>query len=297
MIVITAPTGNIGRRVLAEVAAAGEPARVIAREPAKIPAEIRDRVEVVPGSHLDPEAVDTAFAGADTLFWLLPADRGAAAVHAAFVDATRPAIEAIRTHGIKRVVDITALGRGTPVADRAGYVTASLAMDDLIAETGVALRALAMPSFMDNVLRQAGSIKEQGVFVDTLSPDLALPTVATRDIAAVAARLLLDGTWAGQEEIPLLGPEDLSPADMAAIATDVLGRPVRYQQIPHQVLADRLTGFGMSQAMARGMIEMMTAKENGLDTGVTRTPRHAIETPTTFRQWCEDTLKPAVEAA
>jgi len=26
-------------------------------------------------------------------------------------------------------------------------------------------------------------------------------------------------------------------------------------------------------------------------------PQHAIDTPTTFRQWCEDTLKPAVQAA
>lgn len=41
---------------------------------------------------------------------------------------------------------------------------------------------------------------------------------------------------------------------------------------------------------------MMIAKDNGLDKGVTRTPQHAIDTPTTFRQWCEDTLKPAVQA-
>jgi hypothetical protein len=51
------------------------------------------------------------------------------------------------------VVGISALGRGTAVAGRAGYVTASLAMDDLIAGSGVAYRALTMPSFMDNLLR------------------------------------------------------------------------------------------------------------------------------------------------
>ena len=95
----------------------------------------------------------------------------------------------------------------------------------------------------------------------------------------------------------MLGPEDLSGNDMAAIAAEVLGIPVRYQQIPRQAYKDRLTGAGVSEAMAQGMLDMMIAKDNGLDLGVARTPQHAIDTPTTFRQWCEDTLKPAVQAA
>jgi hypothetical protein len=57
------------------------------------------------------------------------------------------------------VVGISALGRG--VVANAGYVTASLAMDDLIAGTGVAYRALTMPSFMDNTLRQVEPIRDQ----------------------------------------------------------------------------------------------------------------------------------------
>ena len=193
-------------------------------------------------------------------------------------------------------MDVTALGRTTPYAGRAGHVTASLAMDDLIAGTGVAFRALAMPGFMDNMLRQVRSIKEQGVFTDITSPDRKAPTVATRDIAAVAARLLLDTAWTGQEEVPVIGPEDLSNDDMAAIMSDVLGIPVRYQRVPAQALKERMTGFGASEAAAQGLVDMMTAKDNGLD-DVTRTPRNAIDTPTTFRQWCHDVLKPAVLAA
>jgi hypothetical protein len=53
----------------------------------------------------------------------------------------------------------------------------------------------------------------------------------------------------------------------------------------------------MSDAMAQGLLDMMIAKDNGLDNGIARTPQNAIDTPTTFRQWCEDTLKPAVQAA
>lgn len=154
-----------------------------------------------------------------------------------------------------------------------------------------------MPSFMDNLLRQARTIKEQGMFFDVVSPDIELPTVATRDIAAVAARLLLDTAWTGQEEVPVLGPEDLSNNDMAAVISDVLSTPVRFQQVPGRAFKDQLTGSGMSDAMAQGLLDMMIAKDNGLDNRIARTPQNAIDTPTTFRQWCEDTLKPAVRAA
>lgn len=297
MIVITAPTGNIGHQVLAHVLASGQPVRVIVRDPARLPAEVRDQVEIVPGSHGDAQVVTRAFDGADALFWLLPTDNHAASVEAAFLEFTRPAAEAIRSQGVKHVVDVTALGRNTSYAGQAGHVTASLAMDDLIAGTGVAFRALAAPSFMDNMARQARVIKEQGMFFDITDPDQPRPTVATRDIAAVAARLLLDTNWAGQQEVPVLGPEDLSNTDMAAIISDVLGTPVRYQQVPAAAFKDQLTGHGLSDAMAQALVDMMVAKEHGLDNGIRRTPQHAIDTPTTFRQWCTDTLRPAVQAA
>lgn len=297
MIVITAPTGNIGHQVLDNVLAGDQPVRVVVRDPAKLSAGVRDRVEVVQGSHGDPQVVMRAFDGADAVFWLLPADRRAPSAEDAYVGFTRPAAEAMRSRGVKRVVSVSSLGRDTAYAGRAGHVTASLAMDDLIAGTGVAFRALAMPSFMDNLLRQVRVLKEQGAFFDVVSSDLKMPTVATRDIAAVAARLLLDATWTGQAEVPLLGPEDLSKDDMAAIVSEVLGTAVKYQRIPGQALKEQLTGSGMSEGMAQSMLDMLSAGDKGLYNGIVHTPQHAIDTPTTFRQWCEDTLKPAVQAA
>ncbi len=74
------------------------------------------------------------------------------------------------------MVGVSALGRGTPVAGNAGLVTASLAMDDLIASTGVSYRALTMPSFMDNILRQVEPIKSRGLFFSPISGDRKLPT-------------------------------------------------------------------------------------------------------------------------
>lgn len=296
MLVLTAPTGLIGHQVvdnvLDAIPAGGEPVRVIVRDPARLPARVRDRVEVITGSHGDPAVADQAFAGAGAVFWLCPPDPASDSVDAAYSGFTRPAAEAFGRHKVSRVVGISALGRGTAVAGQAGYVTASLAMDDLIAASGVSYRALLNPTFMDVMLRQAAAIRDQGMFFQPIDGDRKMPSVASRDIAQVATRLLLDDSWSGTGGVPVLGPEDLSFHDMAQIMTEVLGRPVRFQQIPAQALTDRLTGAGMSAAMARGMTDMAVAKDQGLDNGEPRTA--GATTPTTFRQWCEEFLRPAV---
>jgi len=292
MIVVTTPTGAIGQQVLANILDSGEPVRAIARDPSRLPPRVRERAEVVQGSHGDADVVNQAFAGAGAVFWLVPPNPRAASLDAAYLDFSQPACEAFRKRGVKRVVGVSALGRGTPMAKKAGLVTASLAMDDMIAATGVNYRALVMPSFMDNILRQAESIRNRGVFLTPVAADRKCPTCATRDIAAVAARLLLDTSWSGCEEVSVLGPEDLSFDEMAQIMSEVLGKPVRYQQAPLDAFKARLKENGMSDAFVEGYADMMAAKNEGLDNAVRRTPQST--TPTGFRHWCEDTLKPAI---
>ena len=292
MIVITTPAGQIGSQVLENLLDSGEYLRLVARDLSGIPAGTRQRVEVIEGSHGDPAVVDKAFDGADAVFWLAPPDPRAESVEAAYVGFTHPAAEAFNRHGVRRVVGVSALGRGTPWAARAGYVAGSLAMDDLIASSGAAYRALTNPSFMDNIAGQAESIKNQGMFFSPVDGDRKLPAVATRDIAAAASRLLLDDTWSGVGEVPLLGPEDLSFNDMAEIISGVLGKKVRFHQTTFEAYKDRFVGFGMTDAMAQGMTDMAWAKNEGLDNAIARTPENS--TPTSFRQWCEQVLRPAV---
>lgn len=293
MIVVTAPTARIGRQVVTGLLDAGQAVRVVARDPGKLPERVREQAEVVEGTHGDPAVVDRAFEGADTVFWLCPADPAAQDVVAAFVEFSRPAAQSFTRHGVQRVVGISALGRGTPYAGKAGLVTGSLAMDDLIAASGVAYRAMALPGFMDNLLREAGSIRNRGVFTGTQPGDWRHPTCATRDIAAASVRLLLDGAWTGYAEQPVLGPEDLTLDEQAAVMTEVLGRPVRYERVTADAVKAGLTSYaGWSEPMAQAMADMMDAKEAGLDAGAVRTAETA--SPTTFRTWCAEELAPAV---
>ncbi len=289
MIVVTTPTGNIGHHVVQHLLDAGEALRLVARDPGKLPKAVRYRVEVVEGSHGDAAVVTRAFDGAEAVFWVAPPNPSDT-LDDTYVNFARPAAEAIRRHGVAHVVAVTALGRGTEWQDRAGLVTASIGMVDLLNKTGAAVRGLAMPGFVENALQQVAAIR-QGQMFGPLDPDKKVPHTATRDMGAAAARLLRDRSWTGQADVPLVGPEDLSFNDIASIISEVLGREVRYQQVPFAGFKAQLMERGMSEAFAQGYVDMMRAKNEGMDN---RAPRTSANTgPTTFRQWAEEELKPA----
>lgn len=292
MIVITTPTGQIGHQVLARVVAAGAPVRVIARDPDRLAPELRARIEVVQGSQTELPTLEKAFAGAHAVFWLTPPNPGAPSIQEHMLALVQPLCAAINHTGVGRVVAVSSLGRH--VAKHAGLISAIFAMDDLIESTGVHYRSLQPPGFMENVLRQLEPITRNGVFTAATPGDSKQPSCATRDIAAVAAGLLLDDSWTGQEDVPLPGPEDLSPRDMADILADVLGRAVRFEQLSTAAVKASLLRRGIAERYVQGMIDMTEAVDRGIYAAPPGTRRDL--TPTTFRQWCEDVLKPLAAA-
>ena len=60
---------------------------------------------------------------------------------------------------------------------------------------------------------------------------------------------------------------------------------------PLDELHATLVRYGLDEEFAQGVVDMKRAKDSGLD-AVTRTPGNTF--PTTFEQWCAETLKPAV---
>lgn len=289
MIVVTTPTGFIGSALVKDLLAAGEAVRVIARDPGRLAPEVRERVELVVGSSGDEAVLSLALAGAESLFLVVPPFFGAPDVTAYYRSFTLPAIAAMKRNGVRRVVTVSGIGRRVEVD--AGVVSSSLAKDIELERAGLDVRALWCPGFMENRLRDIPSLRAQGVFVSPSRPDVKAPFVATRDIAAVAARLLRDRGWSGPGGVAVLGPEDLSIDDMAAIMTDVLGRPVRHQRIPADAYQAQLIAYGASEDFARGLVAMHEAKDRGLDHSEPRTAENT--TPTSFRTWCVEVLRPA----
>ncbi|WP_416986502.1 NmrA family NAD(P)-binding protein [Streptomyces sp. T028] len=292
MIVVTTPTGQIGREVVTGLLDAAVSVRVIARDPAALAPAVRERVEVVQGSHADPAVLKEACEGAEGVFWLSPPNFAADSVERHFRAFTAPLVETIGVEDPFRVVAVSTLGRG--VARNAGLVSASLSMDEAIAATGVRYRALCAPFLMENLLSQAASVRDTGTLSLPLVPDHVLRLCAVRDIGATAVSLLLDGTWTGQEDVPLASPDDLTPEGMAGVLGEVFGRPVSVRYIPSAENKALMTALGASEAWAQGYADMVDAQNEQHLYGASQVPT-PDRAPTTFRRWCEEVLRPAAE--
>ena len=298
MIVITTPTGQIGRQVLGNLLDSGEQLRVIARDPSKLPAGVRKDLDIVEGSHGDAAVVDKAFAGADAVLWLTPGGPAGAVGRSRLPGFTGPAAEAF-SEARRRARRRSLHARPRHALGRPGRLRHRLAGDLGRPHRGQrrglprADQPLLHGRYAPPGRRRSGT---RARFFSPIAGDRKLPAVATRGIAAAASRLLRDeqaGAVTG--EVPLPGPEDLSFNDMAGI----IGRGARprtccFRRTTFEAYKGGFIRLGMSDAMAQGYTDLAWAKDQGLDNGVQRTPQNS--TPTSFRQWCEQVLKPAVAA-
>lgn len=290
MIVVTTPTGRIGGEVLERLLTANSAVRVVARNPDRLSDRIRAGAEVIGGSHDDPDVLAHALDGAKSLFWLVPPDFQAADARAHYQAFTSALVEALVTHPV-HVVAVSSLGRGFP--GDAGLLSPAWAMEEAIEATGVPLRTLRLGFFMENLLNQAALIRDQGMFAMANAPQQVLHTVATTDAARVASELLLNTSWIDQAGVPLLS-DALTPAQMADVMSDVLDRPVRLTTVTPEHLKAMMAERGAAEGWAQGMADMVVAQNDGVYSA------EPVEDPssprTTFGTWCEQVLKPAVDA-
>ncbi|HEY1687329.1 MAG TPA: NAD(P)H-binding protein [Solirubrobacteraceae bacterium] len=289
MIVLTTPTGNVGGQLLADLLSAGtEPLRVIVRDPSRLDDAVREQVEVIAGSHNDPAVLNQALDGAQGLFWLVPPSMRASSAEEYYLSFTRPAVEAIRRHRVGHVVGISSAGWNWP--HPAGLLSAAHAMDAELEGSGAAYRSLGMGFYMENLLRPLPQMTAEGVLSLPLVPDRPLALIATRDIADVATSLLLDRSWEGTDRVPAFSPDHLTPEEMAAIISDVLGSQVTFEQADLDQVTASTIERGVPEGMACDFAAMYRAQQDGI---YDEDWSHATPTSTTFRTWCETVLVPA----
>ena len=286
MIVLTTPTGDVGSQVLAKLLdGATDPLRVIARDPSRLEDAVRDRVQVIAGSHADPAVLEQALEGAQGLFWLVPPSMRASSAREHYLSFTRPAVKAIGRRRVGHVVGISSAGWNWP--HPAGLLSAAHAMDAELEGSGTAYRSLGMGYYMENLLRALPRMTADGVLSLPLLPDRPLALIATRDIAATAASLLLDRDWEGTDRVPLFSPDHLTPEEMTAIISDVLGSPVAFEQADLDQITASTIKRGVPEGMAHDFAAMYRSQQDGIydDDWPNASP-----TTTSFRTWCETVL-------
>ena len=292
-ILVTTPSGKIGRRVLSELLAPEFSVRVIARDPARLPEEVREQVEVIRGLTDDPAGLGRALEGVESLFWCVPTESlRETDVQGHFTRFARAARQAVREAGTPRVVTISSEGKG--LARNAGAISGLHAMEDILNESGAAIRHLRCGSFMENLLCQARPILERGFLSYPLPGHIPIPMVAVSDIADAALRWLVRRDWTGIAGVAVHGPENVSYTQAAAVIERVLDRPVRYKEASANHYVQSLVGCGASAEYARSLVAMFAELARGIHCTEPGTDHPA--TSTSLAAWTERELLPLVES-
>jgi uncharacterized protein YbjT (DUF2867 family) len=219
-ILVTGATGRVGRHVVNQLVQRGADVRVLTRDPSK--ANFPASVGVAPGDLLDLDALRSAFKGVSTLF-LLNAVTGDEFTQALIT------LNLARESGVDRIVYLSVLH-----ADRfvnVPHFAVKSGAERMIEQMGFGATILRPSYFIDNEIMIKDVIVQHGIYPMPIGSK-GIAMVDVRDIAEVAAIELIRREQAvGKlpvETINLVGPDTLTGVEVAAIWSDVLGRPVSY---------------------------------------------------------------------
>ena len=219
-ILVTGATGRVGRKVVQQLIKRGADVRVLVRDPAK--ANFPAGVNVVQGDLLDIDQLRTAFTGVNTLF-LLNAVAGDEFTQALI------ALNIARESGVERVVYLSVIHSDHFV--NVPHFAVKSGAERMIERMGFSATILRPSYFIDNELMIKDVIFNHGVYPMPIGSK-GVAMVDARDIAEVAAIELIRRDQApGKlpiETINLVGPDTLTGPDVAAIWSEILGRPVAY---------------------------------------------------------------------
>jgi uncharacterized protein YbjT (DUF2867 family) len=282
MITVMGATGQTGGATARALLAAGEHVRALGRSQDRLADLAAAGAETRAGDAADTGFLADAFRGADAAYVLLPIAPEAPDWRAHQARLGDAIVRAVRDAGVPHVVAVSSVG--ADVSGGTGFLTGLFAQEQRLRTlTDVAsVLALRPGSYFENAYGWLPGIAELGVMADTVAPDAPLPMVATVDVGTAASRALLARDWAGFAERELLGPRDLTYAEVATILGDALGRPgLPYVQIPEDDLVGALLAAGWSADAARLQVEMNRAFSEGrVASRQGRTPE--TTTPTRF---------------
>jgi uncharacterized protein YbjT (DUF2867 family) len=228
--------------------AARQLVRGVARDVGKCEAWAQWGCEIAGADINDVAALTAAFRGAEGVFVLVPPNfdpspdfREAQAIAGrlrAALDAARPG----------KVVYLSTFGAQ---ATQPNLLTQHTIIEKALGDLPVPITFLRPGWFMENSSWDVAPATSSGVIPSFLQPlDKPKPMVATADVGRVAAELLRE-TWSGHRVVELEGPQRVSPNEIAATFSRLLGRPVKMEVVPRESWEALFLSQGMKNPTPR----------------------------------------------
>ncbi len=293
MIVVTGATGRTGKRVAEALLAKGKSVRVIGRDAGRLAPLVSLGAEAAVGSVEDSSRLSTFFDGAEAVYLVLPEDLSQPDLRAHQEPISDSHAAAIAEAHVPFVVNLSSIGgqhaEGTgPIVGLHNQEQKLNRIEDLN------VLHLRCAYFMENLFASAKPLLATGVLPGGMRGDIAIPWIATKDIAAYAAMRLEALDFAGRSIQELHGQRDISMNEAASIVGKAIGNPnVRYVQLPNQVLTESLLEMGLPSKSVDLIIEMWEGANAGLiQPQEQRSARNT--TPTSLESFVVEVFAPAV---
>jgi uncharacterized protein YbjT (DUF2867 family) len=241
VILVTGATGNVGRPLITQLAAAGVEVRAVTRQPetARFPAGVK--------------AVATAAEGL----------RGASAVFLnsrALGDELEPLIRRARREGVTRLVALSAINADDDFSRQPSRFRGdrNKEVEQLAVDSGLEWVSLRPSVFITNFFGMWAPQIQAGDVVNGPYASASTAPIVDRDISAVAVKALLTDDLVGRK-IPMTGPQAYTNAELIDIVGTALGRRLHYHEVPAELVRQRFIGLGFSPEFADAYIAFLAA--------------------------------------
>lgn len=238
-ILVTGPTGKVGRRLIPILTRRGVTVRAANRSPLAI----RSRIEPVLFDWTAESTYPNVRKGVEAMYLVAGSVPGPE--HANYVSAL---LDGATAAGVKRVVLLSTFG-----VDQAPPENPLRRIELAVESSGVPYTILRPVAFMQNFsewhpYNVAESIRGRDEIAHP-GGNGVVSYVSAEDIAAVAAAALLEDGHEGSAYVPL-GPEPLTLAQVAESIGWVAGRHIRYIETDHAPMRDALLAVGATPETA-----------------------------------------------
>lgn len=261
--VITGSLGHISKPLLQQLVQAKHHVTVVTSRAENASAIEALGATAAVGSIEDATFVTNTFSGADAVYLMIPPKWSVDNWYAYQQQVANNYIAAIKQNNIQYVVLLSSIGahlrKGAGPIDGVGYLEEQLNL--LPHVNSLFLR----PSyFFYNLFSQIDLVKNAGIFGSNFSGNEKLVLVDTNDIAAVAAKALLDLNFKGQT-VQYISTIETTGNEIAA----VLGKAIGKEGTPWVAFTDEqslqgMLGAGLPPTIAEGYTQLGSSLNSGL---------------------------------
>lgn len=260
--VITGSLGNISKPLAQTLVVAGHQVTVISSQPER--AKDIENLGASPaiGNLSDVVFLAQTFRDADAVYTMVPPNYVVSDYRQYFRDMANYYAAAIKSAGVKRVVNLSSIGAHLP--EGTGPIKGLHDLEQIFSTLDdVAIVHLRPAYFYTNYYANADMIRHAGILGSNYPADAKLVMVHPTDIADVAATLIQQPI--SGKTVRYIASDEISAGEVTQLLGNAIGKPeLPWVEFSDEQSYDGMVQAGLSEELSRNYTEMGNAVKSGI---------------------------------